>query len=130
MSKYIQKPAVIEATRWFKNGDHPKDGRGGEGKVVRYYLNPKKMETVVFECCNMPMHDHGWIGPTASPKSYGYGFTVCPGDWVIEDMEEAKNGGEIAYYVIPNYIFEQHYESKNVVKREMGNFKEMDYFWL
>jgi len=23
--KYRKKPVVIEATRWFKNGDHPED---------------------------------------------------------------------------------------------------------
>ena len=25
MSKYRKKPVVIEATQWFKNGDHPDD---------------------------------------------------------------------------------------------------------
>lgn len=24
--KYRKKPVVIEATQWFKNGDHPEDG--------------------------------------------------------------------------------------------------------
>ena len=27
MSKYRKKPVVIEATQWFKNGDHPEDKR-------------------------------------------------------------------------------------------------------
>lgn len=26
MSKFRKKPVVIEATQWFKNGDHPCDG--------------------------------------------------------------------------------------------------------
>ena len=52
MAQYRKKPVVIEATQWFKNGDHPEDDRGtftdsetgepflGEGKVVRYYGHP------------------------------------------------------------------------------------------
>ena len=53
MAKYRKKPVVIEATQWFKNGDHPNDrtemiiGSDGvpfqsEGKVVRYFrsINP------------------------------------------------------------------------------------------
>ena len=30
MSKFRKKPVVIEATQWFKNGDHPLDGVGME----------------------------------------------------------------------------------------------------
>jgi hypothetical protein len=26
--KYRKKPVVIDATQWFKNGDHPEDGKG------------------------------------------------------------------------------------------------------
>ncbi len=26
MAKYRKKPVIIEATQWFKNGDHPEDG--------------------------------------------------------------------------------------------------------
>ena len=26
MTKFRKKPIEIEATQWFKNGDHPKDG--------------------------------------------------------------------------------------------------------
>lgn len=28
MAQYRKKPIVIEATQWFKNGDHPEDGNG------------------------------------------------------------------------------------------------------
>ena len=60
--KFRKKPVVIEATQWFKNGDHPldyffdQDGlengemrvfpgserreKGWEGGVVRYYRHP------------------------------------------------------------------------------------------
>lgn len=42
--KYRKKPVVIEATQWFKNGDHPDDNPdqpGWEGKVVRYFRRPE-----------------------------------------------------------------------------------------
>jgi len=26
--QYRKKPVIIEAVRWFKNGDHPEDGSG------------------------------------------------------------------------------------------------------
>jgi hypothetical protein len=50
--KFRKKPVVVDATQWFKNGDHPLDNctmlttDGGkthflsEGKVVRYYRVP------------------------------------------------------------------------------------------
>ena len=54
MSQYRKKPVIVEATQWFKNGDHPKDncmelmamgeshaqGLLSEGKIVRYYRHP------------------------------------------------------------------------------------------
>jgi len=58
MAKYRKKPVVIEATQWFRNGDHPYDAiftvkpeEGGtftpdesEGKVVRYYRCPQGID--------------------------------------------------------------------------------------
>ena len=54
MAKYNELPKVIEATQWFKNGDHPNDNckiikstiEGNddflsEGEVVRYYRTPE-----------------------------------------------------------------------------------------
>jgi len=49
--KFRKKPVVIEATQWFKNGDHPDDGTDTftsgefvnercEGRVVRYFRHP------------------------------------------------------------------------------------------
>jgi len=32
--KFRKKPVVIEATQWFRHGDHPKVGRNGELKGV------------------------------------------------------------------------------------------------
>lgn len=105
MAKYRKKPVVIEATQWFKNGDHPKDGderfepkgipirEDGsandprytgefagqllEGKVVRYYRNPDDTESRQCQYCGTIMHLHGWIDTSEG------GHIVCPGDWVI-----------------------------------------------
>lgn len=95
MPRFRKKPVVIEATQWFKNGDHPEDSSnivempGGakflsEGKVVRYYRHPDVPGTS--ECissmpCGLTMHDHGWID---TPEG---GHTVCPGDWIITGIK-------------------------------------------
>ena len=90
MGKYRKKPVVIEATQWFKNGDHPAD-RGdsefttedSEGQVVRRFRRPNVIGaalcggTPTRKGCGQPMHDHGWIDTIEG------GHTVCPGDWII-----------------------------------------------
>jgi len=108
MAKYRKKPIVIEATQWFKNGDHPEDdchlckGSDGnpflcEGKVVRYYRNPHDRGVRVCEHCGKTMHEHGWIDTLEG------GHTVCPGCWIITGVK-----GE--YYPCRPDIFEQTYE--------------------
>ncbi len=88
-----------EATRWFKNGDHPLDytedrpgiaggditifaaaecrEKGWEGAVVRRYRHPSLSGDYLCPFCGNRMHDHGWLD---FPPS---GQIVCPGDWVI-----------------------------------------------
>ena len=110
MSRFRKKLVVIEATPWFKNGDHPKDAcvpiqpsEGdqelfySEGKVVRYYRNPKVSGIIRCSQCRRTMHDHGWIDTLEG------GHTVCPGDWVITGVE-----GEL--YPCKPDIFEATYE--------------------
>lgn len=93
--KYKTKPVEIEATQWFKNGDHPDDRVGEqipdpayapedgktytaiEGRVVRFFRNPDVSGTSKCEKCGEPMHEHGWIDETEN------GRTACPGDFVI-----------------------------------------------
>lgn len=69
--KYRKKPVVIEATQWFKNGDHPLDGnerfdRGEfkdelyEGKVVRYYRHPDITGLTICSKCGVKMHE-AWV---------------------------------------------------------------------
>ena len=88
--KFRKKPIVVEATQWFKNGDHPQDGcekvvvNGeepflSEGKVVRYYRHPCVSGNLVCNHCGKAMHYHGWID---TPEG---GHTVCPGDWIITE---------------------------------------------
>jgi hypothetical protein len=97
--KYRKKPVVIEATQWFKNGDHPEDKVGEtlhdpfaqnpdneyyerlEGDVVRYYRHPEDPGTRTCEHCGQIMHDHGWIDTLEG------GHIVCPGDFVITGVQ-------------------------------------------
>jgi len=92
MNKYRKKPIIIEATQWFKNGDHPEDGdnryRGddgmlhqGEGKIVRYFRNPGIDGTNVCAKCHTIVHLHGWIDTLEG------GHTVCPGDFIITGIK-------------------------------------------
>ena len=103
MAQYRKKPVVIEATQWFKNGDHPKDyestiegwegrklrtytgaerkERGWEGDVVRYFRRPDVDGAQRCQHCSSIMHDHGWIDTLEG------GHIVCPGDWIITGVK-------------------------------------------
>jgi len=108
MARYRKKPVVIEATQWFKNGDHPQDGeetfispsdgkkRKYEGKVVRYFRLPGSSDS---EChnCGKVMHVHGWIDTLEG------GHIVCPGDWIITGVKGER-------YPCKPDIFEATYE--------------------
>lgn len=117
--KFRKKPVVIEATQWFKNGDHPLDyskthdglaageltqfspqyrkDHGWEGDVVRYYRNPTDHGHRACEKCGDMMDNHGWIDTLEG------GHIVCPGDWIITGVK-----GE--HYPCKPDIFEQTYE--------------------
>lgn len=108
MSKYRKKPVVIEASQWFKNGDHPEDNCGtfdvgegpfqGEGKIVRYYRRPELDGQNPCAKCKIIMHLHGWIDTLEG------GHIVCPNDWIITGIQ-----GE--FYPCKPDIFEQTYEA-------------------
>ncbi len=77
-SLFKKESFTIDATQWFKNGDHPLDGNSNkEGKIVRYFRHPDISGTSVCNGCAQPMQDHGWIDTLES------GHDVCPGDWII-----------------------------------------------
>lgn len=96
MGQYRKKPVEVEATQWFKNGDHPEDGVYGvygvyesdvpapEGAVVRYFRDPGKDSHDVCTQCHRIWHKHGWIDTLEG------GLIVCPGDWIITGVKNEK----------------------------------------
>jgi len=111
--KFRKKPIVIEATQWFKNGDHPEDDcfrpyedtgaipkTPREGKVVRYYRHPEvpgDTPCISSIPCQHTMHDHGWIDTAEG------GHNVCPGDWIITGVQGER-------YPCKPGVFKQTYE--------------------
>jgi len=117
--KFRKKPVVIEATQWFKNGDHPldysktHDGISGgriiqykpeyrkemewEGDIVRYYRHPMINGQSSCKQCGDILHNHGWIDTLEG------GHIVCPGDWIITGVQ-----GE--HYPCKPDIFKDTYE--------------------
>jgi hypothetical protein len=101
--KFRKLPVVIDATRWFKNGDHPmdyaKDEQGlvggevvtftgahrkqqdWEGDVVRYYRDPTVNGRSCCAHCGLTFDSHGWIDTLEG------GHIVCPGDWIITGVK-------------------------------------------
>ena len=101
--KFRKKPVVIEATQWFKNGDHPLDysrthdgfendelrqfspaerkAKDWEGDIVRYYRTPSLDGQSKCKHCGDIMHNHGWIDTLEG------GHIVCPGDFVITGVK-------------------------------------------
>ena len=115
--KFRKKPIVVEAYRWFKNGDHPLDGtevfsngpfqgQRFEGKIVRYYRHPDVDGYYVCRTCAHQMKDHGWIDTLEG------GHVVCPGDWIIEGVK-----GE--FYPCKHDIFMETYESADTVPSKL-----------
>lgn len=121
MSKYTKKPVTIDATQWFRNGDHPQDyakttsglengelcefsgeyrkDRNWEGGVVRYFRRPDVNGSTICRHCNLIMHVHGWIDTLEG------GHIVCPGDWVITGIKGEN-------YPCKPDIFESTYEAE------------------
>lgn len=110
MSKFRKRPVVIDATQWFRNGDHPDDGDDRfpatsefagerfEGRVVRYFRHPRVSGDTPCQHCGLIMHVHGWIDTKES------GHIVCPGDWVITGIQGER-------YPCKPDIFEATYEA-------------------
>jgi hypothetical protein len=105
--KFRKLPVVIEATQWFKNGDHPLDNSCpisptnpslSEGEVVRYFRHPSISGRAPCSKCGAIMHDHGWIDTLED------GHNVCPGDWIITGV-----AGEL--YPCKPEIFKRTYEA-------------------
>lgn len=71
MAKFRKKPVVIEATQWFKMGDHSEVISYPE-EAIEHRILP------ACEFCHAPLYDHGWV------KTLEGGHIVCPGDWIIK----------------------------------------------
>ena len=119
MGKFRKRPVVIDASRWFKNGDHPEDyakevlgfengqpqtWTGAEaktleweGQVVRYFRRPDVSGETLCQHCGIRMHEHGWI------DTFEGGHIVCPGDWIITGIANEK-------YPCKDQIFVQTYD--------------------
>lgn len=94
MTLYRQKPPIIEATQWFRNGDHPLDdskpldsptGMGttlSEGKVVQRFSALHIPGDRVCQECGVVMHKHG-----ALTRFDGSDELVHPGDYIITDKK-------------------------------------------
>jgi hypothetical protein len=95
---FRKKPVVIQATQWFKNGDHPEDGDiKNEGNIVRYYRHSTVNGTAICNQCANRFSDHGWVDTLEG------GHIVCVGDWIITGVK-----GE--HYPCKPEIFEMTYE--------------------
>jgi hypothetical protein len=106
--KYRKKPALTEATQWFKNGDHPQDQsepveRAGsspgstEGKVVRHFQSLKIPGGRFCPDCGNVMQRHGILDGLNGEE------VVCPGDYIVTNHKGN-------YYVLKAVHFEAQYE--------------------
>lgn len=97
MPKFRKKPVVIEATQWFKNGDHPQDNvmrpfedsgepptTPREGSIVRYFRHPGMDSESLCKECGRSINEHGWLD-TQEGKDGAQ--RVCPGNWVITGIK-------------------------------------------
>ena len=91
MTKYRKKPVVIEATQWFKDGDHPK---------VISFKNSPKLKKKLCSGCGQSLILHGDIMTLEGVH------IVCPGDWIITGVKNEN-------YPCKPAIFVQTYEKVN-----------------
>jgi hypothetical protein len=91
MAKFRKKPIVIEATQWFKNGDHP------DVEVPELLHEQARRKCAA---CSETMDTHGWID-TLEGK-----HVVCPSDWIITGIQGER-------YPCKQDIFEKTYEQEN-----------------
>lgn len=113
MSRFVKKSVEVEATQWFKNGDHPDDActllfvsngtLKSEGKVVRHYRHFNDNPQRPCGRCERIMAHHGWIDTLEG------GHIVCPGDWIITGVKGER-------YPCKDEIFAATYELSPVNK--------------
>jgi len=110
--KYRKKPALTEATQWFKNGDHPQDQSSeiersesspalSEGQVVKHFRSLKIPGGRFCSDCGNVMQKHGLLDGLNGEE------LVCPGDYIITDRKGR-------YYKLRAVDFEAQYEPYEV----------------
>lgn len=86
---FRKKPALVEATQWFRNGDHPFDDSKPvdtagpsstltEGKVVQFFRRLHIPGDRVCQECGNVMHKHGLINGLNDEEEI-----VHPGDYIL-----------------------------------------------
>ncbi len=66
MKTYIPRSDTVEATRWYKHGDHP--------KVEKRLIRVGGIQTKYCIFCRVLMELHGCLKHVI----------VCPGDWIVD----------------------------------------------
>lgn len=106
--KFRKKPALTEATQWFKNGDHPQDrsiliehsdrpATLSEGQVVQHFKSLNIPGSRFCPDCGNVMHKHGILNGLNGEE------TICPGDYILTDRKGR-------YYSLKAVDFEAQYE--------------------
>lgn len=97
---------IIEATQWFKNGDHPLDesilnelGELSEGKIIKKFRHVQVDGGLICNRCSQVMDNHGWI-----ENANGRSCSVCPSDYIITNEDGF-------YYPWKESAFKATYES-------------------
>lgn len=87
MERYVKKPIVVEAERWFKVTYDREAGHGfgtSHNPIyhldVGYFRRPDVYGQSKCKHCGFRMHDHGWMDTLEG------GHNVCPGDWIIRGI--------------------------------------------
>jgi len=102
---------IVQATRWFRNGDHPHDAPLNappgemEGRVVRYYRHPRFPGTTLCPACELPLRLHGWLDRED--------LIVCPGSWVVDSPTPEPRYIAWRYHVVPHSVFVRTHQSPN-----------------
>ncbi len=94
MARFRKKPVVIEATQWFKLGDHPE---------VEQAPKQHGYAVCTLDNCGIDYQLHGQV-KTLETFDGSSKHRVCPGDWIITGVQ-----GE--HYACKPDIFAATYEA-------------------
>lgn len=89
MPQYRKKPSLVEATQWYRNGDHPFDNSKPvdtagpsstltEGEVVKFFRRLGIPGDRICQECGSVMHKHGLIIDLNGEEE-----VVHPGDYIL-----------------------------------------------